>query len=451
VLSAPVAGTYGLVDYRKPRSERIWWFPILFTAGWYLCLPIADHFDLPWWGKRIEVVSTMLIHEALFIVYLGFGGYRPLLGMLTSRRCPIRWASIGLIALALWCAITSLLSPLPLHDIFRSARLVIIALLLVAITRWATTEPIAVLKTFLFGLLCGTTINLILTIQHPLSLGVLPRLLGQNAPGPPMGIAVSLAAWLLLMSRAKSDVIQGSVAVLVCGAGALISYSKIGMFGAFAGLLSVILVTAHLVWARRGRLLMLLLTTTVLSTIAYFRSPYGGPVYEAWTVVLRRKLESIPYSKSVSTQERWSYVQGVTEIAATRPVGVGYSGFREAMMNTAAYRAGKAADEIPIAEEDSNPHSMFLYYASAGGVVAGVLSLVIFLQLCQSFASGFRSFGATGWALVSLTIAAFLVMAISVPYLLNSPIMIVPAGVAAGMRLQFLAQSERARPAPVPA
>lgn len=409
---------------------------IVFSAGWYLCLPMAGHIELPWWAKRIEVVSTILLHEALFLVYLLFSGWRSVLRNLASPRYASRAASIAIITLAAWCATVSLQAPLPLHDLGRSLRLIVVALLFVAITGWASRDPLIVLKSFLIGLLTGSAVNLIFTFQHPLFVGVLPRLLGQNSPGPPMGIAVCLAGWLILLSRRRIDTALAIAVVLVCGAGALISYSKIGMFAAFVGFAGLPAVAGKVVDSKRGRVLVLALISVVIVGVLFFRGVEGSRIYSAWTEMVSAKLASARFSESHSMQARWIYVQGVAEIVSTRPIGVGYSGFRDAMIRTKAYQNPNAANEGSLGPEDSNPHGTFLYYASAGGIVGGVLSVAIYVMLCKLCAWGFRPFGNTGRTLVILISSAYFVIAMSVPYLINSVIMILPVGVAAGVGIR---------------
>jgi hypothetical protein len=60
------------------------------------------------------------------------------------------------------------------------------------------------------------------------------------------------------------------------------------------------------------------------------------------------------------------------------------------------------------------------------------LSLAVFLLLWRMLHRGLRVYGLVGILVANLTGMAYLVMAISVPYLLNSVIMIIPAAIAAG-------------------
>ena len=104
------------------------------------------------------------------------------------------------------------------------------------------------------------------------------------------------------------------------------------------------------------------------------------------------------------------------------------------MMETESYRSGWAADETSIPEEDSNPHSLFLYYASAGGLVGGALAIAVFVFLCLALFRGIGLYGLSGSLLALFSTIAFFVLAISVGYLFNSCVMLIPAAVSAGIR-----------------
>jgi hypothetical protein len=219
---------------------------------------------------------------------------------------------------------------------------------------------------------------------------------------------------------------------VICGVGAMISYSKTGMMAAGMGFVSIALVSGKVAPSRRGRILVTALFGMVLAAASYLTSDMGRQVWGAFSQMVTEKVESAE-GESGSMRERWSYVLGVGEIVATHPLGVGYSGFRNAMMNTDAYVSGRAADESANTDAESNPHSLFLYYASAGGLVGGVLCVVVFALLCRALWSGLSLYGMSGALLALLCVAAYLVMAVSVPYLFNSSVMLVPAALAAGI------------------
>jgi len=427
-------GDFSLPQSRLTGLTKAFAFAVVFIAGWYLCLPETEFIQVPWWAAKLSIGPNILVHEAVFGVYLVVGGLRDVWRGAVAARYITLPVSVYLVLLAAWCATASLLGPLPLHDAGRSARLIVMALLLLAVTHWAAGNPLFILRTFLLGMMGGSVVNLVLTFLNPVIVagGVLPRLLGQNAPGPPMGIAVCLAAWLILVSRSRRDTILGLSVAIICGIGVMISYSKTGMLAAGIGFASIAIVSGRVAPSRRGRVLVAALFGIVLGVASYLRGESGQRIWSGWSGMLQEKVASAS-SESSSVQERWSYVLGVTEIVLTHPIGVGYSGFRDAMIETEAYASGLAADETAIDAEQSNPHSLFLYYASAGGIVGGALGVAIFILLCRALLSGVGLYGLGGTLLAGMFIVAYVVLAISVAYLFNSAVMLIPAGVSAGI------------------
>lgn len=429
------AGRTPATSAEEPLSglSRLFAFAVVFLAGWYLCLPETE-VAVPWWAVKHKV-GGVLLHEAVFALYLGLGGARIIWRRALPAHYVTRSVAMCLVLLAIWCAVASMLGPLPLHDWGRSARLVMMAVLLLGVTHWSASDPLFVLRTFLFGLVAASAVNLTLSFMNPviLAAGALPRLMGQNSPGPPMGIAVCLAAWLILLSRRRNDAVFAVSITAVCGAGAMISYSKTGMLAALLGFLSVALVAGRVASSRRGHVLVLALIAVIVGGSVYLRGEAGRRMLAGLTIMIREKIESAQVDQSVSMQERLSYYRGVTEIVTRYPVGVGYSGFRDAMMRTAAYQTGLAADESAIPQADSNPHGFFLYYAAAGGIVGGALAATAFLLLCAAVLRALLPYGVSGVLLAASCVVAYMVLASSVAYLLNSPVMLLPSGIAAGL------------------
>lgn len=408
---------------------------VIFVAGWYLCLPEADYFDVPWWAVKHKLAGKLLVHEAVFAVYLLLGGLRAVWRGAIPARYATMSSAWGLIALAVWCGVASLLAPYPFHDVGRSARLVFMAILLLAVSHWAARNPLLVLRAFLLGLTSASLGNLILTFQNPIILaaGALPRLLGQNSPGPPMGIAVCLAAWLILVSRRRSDTVLAMIAAVICGAGAMISYSKTGMLAAAMGLLSIAVVSGRVAPAKRGRVLLVALLLLVFGSANYFRGEAGQRMWTGFSEMIEEKVASAKPGESISVNQRWGYFVGVGEILGRYPLGVGYSGFRDAMMATDVHRAGQAADESVSEADESNPHSLFLYYASAGGFVGGALTVAIFGLMCRALFLGLGLYGTGGTLLAAFGSLAYFVQATSVQYLFNMGVMLIPVAIAAGI------------------
>lgn len=187
------------------------------------------------------------------------------------------------------------------------------------------------------------------------------------------------------------------------------------------------------------------LLSLLLGSAAYFRTEQGNAMLGGFSVMMEEKLASAQVEESASMQERLSYFKGVGEIMIEYPIGVGYSGFRDAMMRTRAYQTGRAADEGPIPASDSNPHAFVLYYASAGGAIGGVLALLTLVLLCRAVLIGLGNYGRSGVLLGVFAVAAYFVLATSISYLLNSGILLIPAAVTAGLHAHLSRGRPRAR------
>lgn len=413
--------------------HRLFALATVFVAGWYLCLPESEWVQVPWWAQKHAIGPNILIHEAIFALYLVLGGARWIARSAHRERFLTLPAAQGLVLLAIWTGLMSLLAPYFAQDVGRSARLVFQVFLLLGVTWWSMSDPLFVLRAYMGGLAASSLVNLILTFQNPLTSSVLQRLLGQNSPGPPMGIAVCLAAWLIMLSRERRDALFAMLVAAICGFGALISYSKTGMLAAGMGVISLALVSGKVAPSRRGRLVALVLVTMAAGVGVFLAGERGRQMSGALSKMLGEKLASADVDESQSIQERLGYWKGVAEIVARKPWGVGYSGFKEAMLATDVYASGLAVEESVIPADESNPHAMFLYYASAGGVPGGVLAIAIFLLLCRAFVRGLSSYGAVGLTLALLVSAAYFVLGVSIPYLFNSSVMVIPAAIAAGV------------------
>ena len=78
-------------------------------------------------------------------------------------------------------------------------------------------------------------------------------------------------------------------------------------------------------------------------------------------------------------------------------------------------------------EHDLNPHSSFLWYLTAGGIIGGYLSIYSFLRfLTLLFRSYIRVAGRVGAWLAGGIAGPLLLIGCTVPYLYNSFIMLVP-------------------------
>lgn len=403
---------------------------VLFLGAAVFCLPVQvlEDVALPWWATRIGL-GNVLLHELFFVIWFLLYGAKYLSQALLSKGHPTRNCGLALIGLAIWCGMISLGSPQPWLDLGRTARLLMQAAMLLAVVKWTVASDILPLAVVLLGSFVGTIINLVVSFNNPFIVNDVMRLHGQNTPGVIMGIAIHLAAWLFLRTNVGGVQAACVAASVVFATGCSFSYSRIGWFCGALGALSWIyaFLFAHPGHSRRG-LNSRILWAPLVVTIA------AGTLT---STAVREQLESVQalfQQKASGANDgdfvRATYVTGVAEIIMAHPFGVGYSGFFEAMIATDVYRAGAAIEEE---SPEANPHATFLWYASAGGVPGGLLSIAVFGLLMNIMRVGLRSaLGSPGLVLFSLAAPSFLLIGLTVPYLLNSNILIVPAALAAG-------------------
>jgi len=424
------------IPFTISPPERVLVAFILFYGAVVPCLPVTVLEDVvfPWWATTLGI-GNVLLHEFLFLVWIALYGARFVLRALLNGGIPTRQAALWLIALALWCGVISLAAPLPLQDIGRTFRLLLNAALLFAVVRWTRQTGNFPLGMIILGFFTGTIINLVMSFQNPLIVNEVMRLSGQNTPGVAMGIAIHLSAWLFFRTSHRTVQVFSVIATLAFAFGCGISYSRIGWF---AGALGLIAWAYILIAARpRERTEKLRLRKTrrvwvpllAIGLAALLTTPLAQENLQWIQILAEQKFDSKTGSED-SNVSRASYFVGVAEILIKHPFGVGYSGFFDAMTATDTYRSGRAATEEGY---DANPHSAFLYYASAGGIPGAIMVIAVFIMMLNSMRFGLVSaLGRPGMAFFALAAPAFLLIGLTVPYLLNSTILIVPTAIAAG-------------------
>ena len=411
---------------------------VLFFSAVLFCLPVPPSEEVatlyPWWGQRIAIGNVQL-HELIFVVWFALYGRRFVPRALFNGGIPTRQAAIWLIVLALWCGLMSLTTPLPLLDVGRTFRLLLNVVLMFAIVRWTRQTGEFPLGMLILGFLIGTVINFVLSFQYPLIVYETMRLSGQNTPGVAMGIAIHLSAWLFF--RASHHKLQAFAVftALVFVFGCAMSYSRIGWFAGGLGLIAWVYVLVAARPRERSERLRLKkarwvwFPLLVLGLVALLNLPLAQENLQRIQTLVEQKFGSDSVAK-MSNVQRTSYLEGVSEILMKHPLGVGYSGFFDAMTATEIYRSGRAATEW---DYTANPHSGFLYYASAGGIPGGVMVIAVFVMLLNAMRFGLASaMGRPGLVLFVLVALPFLVIGLTVPYIFNSVIVIAPAAIAAG-------------------
>jgi hypothetical protein len=407
---------------------------ILCYSAVIFCLPVPSSEETaalyPWFGKRITIGNVQL-HELLFIGWLILYGKRFILRTLFQG--PERRVAVCLIVLALWCGLISLMSPLPWLDFGRTLRLLLNAVLLLAVVRWTRQSGNFPLGMLILGFFSGTIINLVLSFQYPAIVNGTMRLSGQNTPGVAMGVAIHLTAWLFFRTSHRKLQAFALFTTFAFTFGCAISFSRIGWFAGGLGLIAwlYVLVLARprerSAWRRLRIVRLVVVPLLVIVLGALLVSPLG----QQWLQWIQSLAQQKIVNQGESNTQRWAYAIGTAEILARYPLGVGYTGFYNAMTATDIYASGSASEEDSPSE--ANPHAAFLWYTTAGGIPGGLVALLVFFMLLNSMRFGMISaMGQPGFVLFALVALPFLVIGLTVTYLFNSIILIVPVAIAAG-------------------
>lgn len=424
------------MSFSIKNPEHLLIAAILFYSGLVFCLPVhptstwAETMTYPWWASRIQF-NLIILNEILFIIWLLlFGGRFVLRNILNRLGIPTRQAAICLIFLGVWCGVISVILDFSTitQNIGRTVRLILLAFMMIAAVKWARSIGTFVLVVFVFGILVGTVINLIISIQNPFILWGSFRLHGQNTPGVWMGLAAHLSAWLFALSDNIKTKIFSAVTLFVCGFGCLLSFSRIGWTMLGLGLVSwfVILIVKTKSNNKKNTVLAIFILCIPLSMLI------SSPQFSGIASDVIKLVNQKTWIGSDSNSERSSYIYGTTEIVLKNPLGVGYSGFYDAMIETEVYKSGVAARETR--PKESNPHMTFLWYASTGGILASLLSIALFYFLARIININLlRLFGRPGVILSTCFIGSMFMIGVTVPYLFNSVIFYLPVALIAGL------------------
>jgi hypothetical protein len=417
------------------RIDRLWAASILFFNGWIFALPIAD--VVPMWFTPIQVVHGVFLHEALLLAYVAF--------MFVARlgsvpRVPRRaWLFALLIAgfggLAL---VSAFVNVRPLVEFFGATRYLLLAAYFFLAVSWTKRHGrMFVLRFLLLGIVSAGVINLLYTFRFQTSvLGGFPLLLGEQGPGGYLGMGIVLSAWLMFERERKTDTVIAVTSAAIGLFAVSISYSKLAMLMAAAGAGSWVFVLwrdLHVRGRRKWYVVILLGLAVVIWMNQEFAKRYVAGA--ARFVEIKFK-----YVDQDSVAARSQYFLIVAEIVAKHPVfGVSYGGFYEAAMATEASKDSRAAQESAEAgaRGESNPHSSFLYYASANGI-PGILWTVIVLGFgLITLARPMLARGIPGLAVWGSFVFAYLVFGLTLPTLFNSPVLYLPVAVGTCMRGQM--------------
>jgi hypothetical protein len=412
------------------KLERWWAVAILFTNGWIYALPITEA-HLPVWLTPIQILHGVFVHEFLLLAYL------PFLLMTRGGRFPrapyhARRIAVLIAILAALGLISDLANARPLREFVAAGRYLLLLAYFVVAVYWSRKNGATfVLRNFLVGIAAAGVVNLYytFTINTAVQLGGLPFLLGEQGPGGYLGMSVVLSAWLMLARQSRRDAI---IAVAACAIGLLavtISFSKLAMLMAAAGIVAWMLV----LWRdfntprmRKWYAAAFVVVSVILWTHRDRVEQYARGARTFFDYKFR-------YVDTESLGTRSQYFLITAEILTRHPVfGVGYGGFYDAAMETNAEKSPRAAKEDPEAgaRGESNPHSSFLYYTMANGFGGLVITLMLIWSASDLFAGSLFRYGLAGkgvWAALS---GAYLVFGLTLPTLFNSSILYLPAALA---------------------
>jgi len=436
----PLVHSFGVVD----GIDRLWAATILFMNGWIFALPIAD--ELPLWFTPVQVAHGVFVHEALLIAYVIF--------ILVTRirrvaRVPHRaWQFALMISgLGILALISALVNVRPLREFLGAARYFLLTAYFLLAVYWTRRHGLTfVLRYLLLGIFSAGVVNLLytFTIQSNM-LGGFPLLLGEQGPGGYLGISVILSAWLMLERQTKSDTLI-AVAAAVTGVFAVsISFSKLAMLMAAAGVIAWLFVLwrdLHVPGRRKWYAVIVVALVAVVWTNQEFAVRYlrGAKNFIDF---------KFKYLDVASFAARSQYFLITAEIVAQHPLfGVSYGGYYDAAIQTRASRSDLAAIESPEAgaRGQSNPHSSFLYYASANGIPGILLTIMMLGSGLFLLAQSMLRRGIPGLALWASFAFAYLLFGLTLPTLFNSSAFYLPVAVAACMRRPRLRYRRKVHP-----
>lgn len=416
----------------QPRRSRVLPFLIIFFGGWNFALPVAGFEEIPVWLTAFTPVPRVFLHELLLLAYLVTRLAATSLRQFRPTGPARRIASLMLVLVVLGTC-SNLVNRQPVRELGEAARLLLLTVYFAVLVRWSTWYgPRFVLRPLLMGLVAGGLVNVYYSFQIRIGeLAGLPFLLGQNGPGGFLAMMVVLGAWFMRIASNGRDRLVALCSLAVALFTTTISFSKLAILMAMAGIVGWLGVVSSLGLARKTRRVVLVLSL-LAATAAFSNRDLAADVLRTAGTFLRYKLASGLVAEKDAG--RVAYFYGVAEIVRSHPVfGVGYSGFYAAFLATRAGRANLTEESREAGERgESNPHSAFLYYASANGLPGLVVTLALFVSMVAVLRRALRPLGLSGRLLWFTMSAAFLVNGLTLPTLFNTQIMYLPAAAACG-------------------
>lgn len=421
----------------KNRNEYLIVLILLFFFAQRFTLPVPYNDEVgelfPFWAKPLSY-NNIQISELLYVYwFLKYKSFSKIFVWWGSNST-LTSCSAWLIFFAIWTGTISLFGPSLLQDLGRTFRLLLNASLIVSAAIWATKFRLRTFYALITGFLTGSIINIIITYEYPLIVDGVLRLAGQNTAGVATAIAIHCTCWLYCLEKSKFQrmyLIFATLFLMYCTA---LSYSRIGwaigIFGVCVWLIALYKHAAQNIQKTTNRknnrsFLLILFVVIVLCVVWNFDiSGIASNIFD----LVSQKFNS-GYEEGDS--HRMSYVFSTAEILIDYPLGVGYSGFYDAVITTDQYKSGQAAIEEGL---DANPHASILYFATSGGIPGLIIGCVVFYKLMRVLKISLSVlYGCYGKILFAFSFLSYVLISLTVPYLLNSTILILPACLLYGL------------------
>jgi len=289
------------------------------------------------------------------------------------------------------------------------------------------------LRCIIFGLAIGGVVNIFFSFQTSSTVGIIPLLIGQAGPGPPLGLLVIISAWAYSITTKNLSKTIYVITCIIGIYGGISSWSKISLL-----LIAVGLIPWAILILSRPRKIKIVLIILILSIGLIFKNDSSiSEIKDSVDQIISTKLSYEDHNlndpDSKIWGERFVFHIAVLEIVASHPLlGVGYAGFGTAYKETAASKMQHAYnDEFDqIQSSQSNPHSTWLYYASANGIPGLLLVFFWMLNISFAFYNACKLAPNAGRSIGFAIITAIFIWSISVPTILQSFLILSLVGIA---------------------
>lgn len=422
------------MKFRHINFEKIIAATVLFISAWNATVPIASATEIPWIFRPIQVVYGISIEQFILILIFPtifitnqFKNYHT--NRYTNAISMIFWA-LGFIGV-----LSSCFNFVSILEFGESIRLILFGFFLIWLERNAIRFGTAFcLRCVICGLAIGGAINIFFSFQTNYGMvGIIPLLIGQAGPGPPLGLLTIISAWAYSITTKTLLKTIYIIACLIGLYGGIASWSKISLLLIAVGLIPWTI----LILSKLSKVKIILIVSIF---IIGFTLTNDSPIFQfqdSIDEIISKKLSSEDHDlndpNSKIWGERFVFHIAVLEIVASHPfLGVGYAGFGNAYKETNASKMQHAyVDESDqIQSSNSNPHSTWLYYASANGIPGLLLVFFWMINISFAFYNACKLAPNAGRSIGFAIITAIFIWSISVPTILQSSLILSLVGIA---------------------